>query len=261
MPPEVRPYPVPPLNRSFYEDLRARRKTFRLADRFVIPKESGKGFIVRRGQLARIIAIEGPQIADIDFFNADNPRERLWANQTLNREGTHLTTFNRLWTNMPWFRPIMTIVEDTVQNVPEPMGARHHYIFGAHCTPYFWLLALGRPGRSSCYENLVAAIAPFGLKPEDVHDNLNLFQKSRIDLETSRRTTVPSDVKRGDYVEFFAEMDVLMAISACPVGSGRFRVETGGCESDTKPLGVEIYDTGVEPLSFDYAAITSPSVG
>ncbi len=67
-------------------------------------------------------------------------------------------------------------------------------------------------------------------------------------------------MKRGDYVEFFAEMNVLMAISACPVGSGHFRVETGRCESDTKPLGVEIYDAGVEPLPFDYAAFTSPSL-
>jgi uncharacterized protein len=257
---EVRPFPVPSLNKPFYEDLRARRKSFRLAERLVIPKESGKGFIVRRGQVARITAIDGAQIADVDFFNADDPRERLWANQTLNREGTHLTTFNRLWTNMPRFRPIMTIIEDTVVNIPEPKGARHHYIFGAHCTPYFWQLALGKRARSSCYENLVAAIEPFGLKADAVHDNLNLFQKSRIDLDAGRRTTVPSDVKQGDYVEFFAELNVLMAVSACPVGSGRFRVDGGECEADTKPLGVDIYDTGVEPLPFDYAAFTSPSL-
>jgi uncharacterized protein YcgI (DUF1989 family) len=251
----VRRFPVPPLDKPFYENLRDKRETFALVERFIIPKESGKACLVRRGQVARVIAVEGPQIADIDFFNADNPVEHLWANQTLNREGMHLTRFSRLWSNMPWFRPLMTIIEDTVENAPVPPGGRHHHIFGAHCNPYFWLLALGKTGHPSCYENLVTAIAPFGLKPEAVHDNLNLFQKTRIDLDTDRRTTLPSDVRVGDYVDFFAEMNVLMAISACPVGSGLFAVETGN--ADTRPLGVEIYETGVDPLPFTYTPMIS----
>lgn len=222
----------------------------------MIPKESGRAFPVREGHSARIICAEGPQIADVDVFNAGDPREHLWANQTLNREGAHLTTFSRLWSNMPRFRPLMTIIEDTVQTVPTNPGARHHIILGAHCNPYYWLITTGRPDRPSCYSNLVGAIASFGLGSEYVHDNLNLFQKTRIDPETSRYVTEGSDARAGDYVEFYAEMNVLMAISACPVGSGRFARETG--TSDTMPLLVEIYETSVEPLRFDYAASMAP---
>jgi uncharacterized protein YcgI (DUF1989 family) len=204
----VRRFPTPTFNRTFYESLRAKRGTFRQVDGIVIPKEEGRGFMVRRGQAARLICVDGPQIADVDVFNADDPREHLWANQTLNRKGAHLTTFSRLWSNMPHFRPLMTVIEDTVETTPTNLGARHHIILGAHCNPYYWLVATGRTDHANCHSNLAAAIAPFGLGPEYVHDNLNLFQKTRIDPHTSRYITEASDVKVGDYVEFYAEMDV-----------------------------------------------------
>lgn len=245
-----RKFPTLPLDRQFYEELRTKRVEFRLIERIDIPKESGRGFLVRQGQVVSIICPEGPQVADIDFFNADNPTERLWANQTCNREGAHLTTYSRLWSNMPWFRPLMTIIDDTVKTVPTSPGARHHIILGAHCNPYYWLIATGQEDHTSCYTNLVAAIAPFGLGPEQVHDNLNLFQKTRIDPQTSRYVTEASDAKPGDYVEFYAELNILMAISACPIGSGRYAAETG--VSDTKPLQAEIYETGLMPRPFTY---------
>ena len=144
----------------------------------------------------------------------------------------------------------MTILEDTVQNLVTHPGARHHIILGAHCNPYYWLIATGQWEHASCYTNLVEAITPFGLGPEYVHDNLNLFQKTRIEPKTSRYVTEASDAKAGDYVEFYAEMNVLLAISACPLGSGRFAAETN--KSDARPLLAEIYDTGVDPLPFEY---------
>jgi uncharacterized protein YcgI (DUF1989 family) len=248
---ELRRFPTPALDRLFYESIRARRTTFRLAEELYIPKETGKGFVVRAGQSLQLICVEGPQVADMDVFNFNDPKERLWANQTLNREGAHLTTFSRLWGNMPHFRPLMTIIEDTVETVPTAPGARHHIILGAHCNPYYWLIARADMNHSNCYMNLVSAIAPFGLGAEHVHDNLNVFQKTRIDVETSRYVSEASDAKPGDYVEFFAEIDVLVAVSACPGGSLRHPAETG--LSDTKPLLVKIFDTGIEPRPFSYA--------
>ena len=252
---QPRRFPTPSLDEGFYEDLRACRDTFRLIREVDIPRTSGKGFVVKCGQAVRIVCTEGGQIADVDVFNADNPAEHLWANQTLNREGAHLTTFSRLWSNMPWFRPLMTITEDTVQNVATSRGARHHIILGAHCNPFYWLVATGEEGHPNCYDNLVGAIAPFGLGPDHVHDNLNLFQKTRIDPETSRYVTEASDVRAGDYVEFYAEMNVLMAVSACPLGSGRFAAELR--QADTKPLLATIYETGIEPRTFEYASTAS----
>lgn len=248
----VRRFPTPALDRTFYDDVRARRATFRLTEEILIPKETGKGLVVRRGQSVQLICVEGPQVADMDVFNAGDPREHLWANQTLNREGAHLTTFSRLWSSMPHFRPLMTIIEDTVETIPTEPGARHHIVLGAHCNPYYWLIATGDMNHPNCYMNLVSAIAPFGLGPEYLHDNLNVFQKTRVDVRTSRYVSEASDAKPGDYVEFFAEMDVLVAVSACPSGSLRHPAQTG--LSDPKPLLVRIFDTGIEPLPFTYSA-------
>ena len=82
----MRRFPTPPLDRAFYEKLRSLRHTFRLVDKVAIPKEPGTGFVVRRGHTVRLICVEGPQIADVDVFNSNDPREHLWANQTLTRE-------------------------------------------------------------------------------------------------------------------------------------------------------------------------------
>jgi uncharacterized protein YcgI (DUF1989 family) len=236
-------------------------------DKFTISVEDqGKGWVVKKGQTARIICIEGCQIADVCFYNANDYKEHLWNDQTLNREGVHLTTYSRLWSNMPKFRPMMTIIEDTVENKPSYPGSRHHPILGAHCNPHFWYAVLKdknhRFVRSfNCYYNLCRAVAPFGLGPGDLHDNLNLFMKAFTDLETSQWVYEQPDVKQGDYVEFYAEMDVLMALSLCPYGSGKFLElianQTPGpddirrLEEDIRPLGVEIYDTGIEPLEFE----------
>jgi hypothetical protein len=217
-------------------------------------EERGKAFVVRKGQSARIICVQGPQIADVCLYNANDYKERLWNDQTMNREGIHLTTFSRLWSNMPKFRPIMTIIEDTVQNKPTHPGSRHHIILGAHCNPHYWYWALRDKSHPyvttfNCYYNLSRAVAPFGLGPEDLHDNLNLFQKTRIELETGMYKTEGSDAKEGDYVEFYAEIDVLMAVSICSNGSGRLPSTVS--EQDIKSLRVEIYETGVKPLEFE----------
>ena len=60
-----------------------------------------------------------------------------------------------------------------------------------------------------------------------------------------------SDAKKGDYVEFYAEMDVLMAVSLCPSATGAYHWSEAAEKETVTPLKVEIYDTGVEPLPFE----------
>jgi uncharacterized protein YcgI (DUF1989 family) len=237
------------LEPEFYERLRAKRSRFGLVDEFIIPENTGKGFVVKRGQVARFLIIEGPQIADIDFFNANDYSEHLWANQTMNREGNWLTTFSRLWSNMPHFRPLVTIIEDTLRTRPGDGRFFHHHISGAHCNPYSWLLATGRWDHPNCYDNLASAIGPFGLGPESVHDNLNLFQKTAKHIDGAN-ITEGSDAVVGDFVEFYAEMDILVAVSLCPQGSAKTLPHDPF--QDTHPIGIEIYETGVEPMEFSY---------
>jgi hypothetical protein len=50
-----------------------------------------------------------------------------------------------------------------------------------------------------------------------VHDVINIFQVTGLTPE-GKYFMEPSPAKKTDYLEFFAEQDVLMALSACPGG-------------------------------------------
>jgi hypothetical protein len=248
-------HPKPPFPLEFFQDLRAARPRFDLVDERVIPlEERGKAFVVKEGQSVRVVCVEGPQVAGVCIWNADNYAERFWNEFTSSREGLFLSTFSRLWSNLPRLRPMMTIIEDTVETKPTFPGAGHHYCFGGHCNPHYWYWTLRDKTHPyvttfNCYHSLSRAIAPYGLEPLALHDNINLFQKTHFELSTGRRPVEPSDAVAGDYVEFYAEMDVLMAVSICPGGS--FEANWSAGENEIRPIGIEIYDTGIEPLEFE----------
>jgi uncharacterized protein YcgI (DUF1989 family) len=87
-----------------------------------------------------------------------------------------------------------------------------------------WRYQQATPG---CQEILAAAIEPFGLGPEHVHDPLNLFMATALG-EDERFFFDASDAREGEFVDLRAEIDCLVAISACP----------GACTSDSA-VGLE----------------------
>lgn len=246
---------MPPFPRDFFESVRDARNTFRPVEKFRITvAEAGKAFVVRKGQSVRVICVEGAQIVDMCVWNAHDYQERFWNEYTLNREGIFLRPLARLWSNMPRFRPMMTVLEDTVENRPVHLGARHHYVFGAHCNPHVWYWVTKDKHhplvtKYNCYCNLTRAIEPFGMTAKDLHDNVNLFMKCYIDPTTSLHPWEITDVKQGDYVEFFAEIDCLIALSICPSASGRYTYAEQ--QEQPRAIGVEIYDTGFQPPVYE----------
>ena len=46
---------------------------------FIIPKNSSRAFMLKKGQVLRVIAHEGKQVADIRFLNAHDYREQFAA--------------------------------------------------------------------------------------------------------------------------------------------------------------------------------------
>jgi uncharacterized protein YcgI (DUF1989 family) len=129
-------------------------------------------------------------------------------------------------------RPMLTIVADTVEPKPLPHSARTHDLLFTRCDARHYELVFGKTGVPSCQDNLARAISRFGLTQYDVHDPLNLFMTTGISDE-GRPFYLPSAAKRGDYVELYAEIACIIAISACPGGS-----------SGEKhwPLSAEIFD-------------------
>jgi len=64
------------VNRDFYARLAPDAGTRTLVDRFVIPRRSGRAWPVRAGQIFRILALEGPQVADLNVWSQTDEDSR-----------------------------------------------------------------------------------------------------------------------------------------------------------------------------------------
>ena len=240
------PKPGSPIDvdREFYGRLGQETETRSLVEQFVVPIRSGKAWPVLAGQVCRIVVVEGAQVADFNAWNLNNPRERFWAARTKQLHRAHVSTFDRLWSCLPYLRPMLTITGDSVDYGLDEDGAGCHDLLGTRCDPYVHKLLNGEDFDYCCHSNLVRAITPYHLDESDVHDVLNIFQVTGL-TEDDRYFVKPSPAKQGDYFEFFAEIDLLCAISTCPHGD--LSVQVWGEEDvddpiDTcHPLGVEIY--------------------
>jgi uncharacterized protein YcgI (DUF1989 family) len=203
---------------------------------FTVRPCSGQAWVVRAGQVCRIITPQGPQVGDLNIWNAQNPRERMWAARTRQIHSSHVSVGDRLWSNLPYLRPLVTITGDSLGGgqldqvlMPDgkrrkdvgfgtsKWGGRVHDLLGTRCDPYVNLLMGGKSFDYHCHSNLTRAVAAFGLTELDVHDVLNVFQVTGLD-EEGKYFMEACPAKECDYFEFFAEIDVLCALSTCPGG-------------------------------------------
>lgn len=249
--------------RAFYEAIHASLNSAKPVEEFIIPARTGKAWKLRAGQACRIVVTEGPQVADFNAWNLSNPKERFWAARTRQLHGPHVATFDRLWSCLPFLRPMLTITNETIRYGLDQDGGGCHDLLGSRCDPYGHKLLTGEDTDCTCHTNLTKAIHDFGLTEEDVHDVINIFQVTGIDRTNNQCFVKASPGRTGDYFEFFAEMDLLCAVSACPQGDLSAPV-TGPQAHDVTarcyPLGIQIFNvaaslietwTPPQPVQFD----------
>ena len=234
------------LDRAFYDGVRSAGR--QLKDRFVISPFSGRGFIVEKGQAFRVKQETGPQVGVVAFWNAHDPKESFGAMRNRLWEGLFITVYTRLWSDVPRLRPMMTCLEDTVVTLP-PGGAFHHHRFWTHCSPESMEMRSGHAGLNACRVNLLQAVQPFGLTEDSIGGNIVVFQKARLDPQDGKWYCARNDSKKGDYIEFYAEIDLLVAVSVCPCGDNTKAWSTPE-DGSVRPLGIEIYETGVTPKEY-----------
>jgi uncharacterized protein YcgI (DUF1989 family) len=56
--------------------------------------------------------IVNSQVGDLNIWNAHDPRERFWASRTRQLQGSHVTEGDRLWSCLPFMRPLCGLVRD-----------------------------------------------------------------------------------------------------------------------------------------------------
>jgi uncharacterized protein YcgI (DUF1989 family) len=215
-----------------------------LVEQFTLPIRSGRAWTVPPGHVFRIVTPEGPQVGDLNLWNRHNPRERLWASRTRQLQAAHVSVFDRLWSTLPYLRPIATITADSLKGYGiDEFGGRIHDLLGTRCDPYVNRMLTGEDFDFHCHSNLVRAVAPYGLTEFDVHDVLNVFQCTGLN-RADRYFMRASPASKGDHIEFFAEIDLLCALSTCP--GGDLSVPLWGADARDpidvcRPLGVEVW--------------------
>lgn len=238
-------YPVDTLPKPDMKLYAAARETLELVDTVIVPPRDARVFHVPAGHFFRIVSVEGSQVGDLDLWAAGNLNERFYSGKTRALHGTHLSTGDRMWSSFPYLRPMATITRDTLDWYGfDADGGSVHDVIGTRCDPYTHHLLSGHNYHHCCHSNLTRALASeTGLTLQQaethVHDVLNVFMCTGFTQDTHQYFMKASPVRPGDYLEFFAEIDLLGAMSACPGGdcSAEHSSDTATCY----PLKVEIY--------------------
>ena len=245
-------YPVetlPSPDLALYARLRA---SARVAERVLVPPREGRAFRVAAGQLFRISCPEGSQVGDLNLIAADDPAERFYSGKTRALHGTHLGVGARMWSGFPYLRPMATIIADSLDWYGvDPYGGRVHDVIGTRCDPYtHHLLSGGGQYHHCCHSNLTRALVAEGfdaLTAEGlVHDVLNVFMCTGFTADTGQYFMKASPARAGDFIEFFAEIDLLGVLSACP--GGDCSAEHSSDAATCHPLLVEVLETDPEAL-------------
>ena len=211
----------------------------------LVPPREAACFNVPAGHFFRISSVEGPQVGDLNLWNAENLQERFYSGKTRALHGTHITTGQQMWSSFPSLRPLATIVKDTLNWYGiDKFGGSVHDVIGTRCDPYTHNLLNGGQYHHCCHSNLTRALAEFaGLSLAEaephIHDVLNVFMCTGFTRDTGQYFMKSSPVRPGDYLEFFAEIPLLGALSACPGGdcSSEHSSDAAKCH----PLLVQVF--------------------
>ena len=164
---------------------------------------------VKRGQVLRIVDLEGNQAVDTIFYNAADTAESYSVTDTLQKQGSlYLGAGSVLVSNRG--RAMLTIVADTC--------GRHDTIGGA-CAAESNIVRYSPQKKfmHSCRDNYLIALAHAdkGMGKRDLVPNVNFFMNVPVTpdggLSFADGLSGP-----GKYVELRAEMDVLVLVSNCP---------------------------------------------
>jgi len=178
-----------------------------MSTRITIPAKYGKAVALKKGQHIKIINPSGTQVVDTWAFNAKDLKEVMSMEHT-RAEELYLApkVGDRLLTNQR--RPILTIVEDTC-------GV--HDMLISSCCKYRYQILGCKEYHRSCTDNLYEGMSELGLTPPETPSPLNLWMNVPWDREARGvlQYAAPTS-KPNDYIVFQAEMDAVIAFSACP---------------------------------------------
>lgn len=197
----------------------------------VVPGYDGRAVAVDAGQLIRITDVEGQQVGDLFALPRENTRNHLctFRSRTGNRKlfpapGEQFVTLER--------QPILTFLSDHSPGV--------HDMLYATCDENTYKRQ-GFDDHPNCNQNFLDAVSEAGIERYDwAPGPVNIFQNSTVASDGKTIVTAPTLSKAGDFLEFRAEQDIWLVLTACSYDIGDF---IGG---KSKPLKIAVFDSPAE---------------
>jgi len=176
-------------------------------DRQLIPARRGKAAFVARGQVVRVINTHGEQVVDTWAFNRADMAEHMSMEHT-RAHSLHLTPRPGDVLRSNQRRPMLTLLEDA-------SGGVHDTVIAA-CDRYRYAFLGVTEYHDNCTDNLHAALSGLGLQSAETPSPLNLFMNIPWTPDGTLSFAAPPRPVPGGYVRLRAEMDLVIAFSACP---------------------------------------------
>lgn len=169
-----------------------------------IEPQTGVAFELKRGDQLTVVDVQGEQVSDLMAFAPDGVETFSSGRSIDYNETIYLTTGHVLYSNRS--APMLTIVEDTV--------GRHDLLFSP-CSPEMFEKLYGFDrSHPSCFANLAAALAAYDIDPDRIGTTFNIFMNAELAPDGGIKV-VPPLSEAGDFVRFRAEMDLIVALTAC----------------------------------------------
>ncbi len=247
-----------PIDTGFYE-----RASVALAGAGRVSAEElgdleGTALELSAGTAAVVTLLEGPQIVNLWAYNQADPDERIW-HESVIREGIFLRRHTRVWGTMARYRPLLTVLEDSVVADPALPAAQHHPYYGGSGTPADWRFAGGAEGVKTTWEQFRDLLEARGVSPAGLNENLCLFQRSIVDPDRQRVEILPSNAVAGDRIALFAEQDLCLLFALSPYLDGSVPAAELGIPQP-RPVRIETTEKLADPLPWPYPGISYPDM-
>ena len=171
-----------------------------------IPPRSGVSLTLSKGQTLTVIDPQGVQVSDLVAFNRNDPDEVISNGRTFDYASRiYLSKGDPLYSNRS--NVMLRIVEDTC--------GRHDFLL-TPCSKEMFRIIYGHDNpHQGCFGNLANALAEHGIAPDRIPCAFNCFMNVPVDGKTGELKVEPPISKPGDHIDFVAEMDLIIGLTAC----------------------------------------------
>lgn len=200
----------------------------------IIPPRSGVAFTLMKGDRLMVTDILGEQVSDFICFNLHDKKEYLSSGRTIDYADTiFLTKGHNFYSNRS--NVMFRMVEDTV--------GRHDFLLTPCSSDTFRIIYGHEKPHRGCFGNLVQALAPYDIQPDEIPTCFNIFMHVSVDGNSGRIDVLPPKSKAGDYVIIEAEMDLIIGMTACSAGkSNNFTFKPIGYQIQSKVKSNDLFE-------------------